>query len=57
MVPKSYSYIDDGKDIFRKLESISSKRWRKEPNIHNKELIMDHPKPRDKSSKSYEYFM
>ena len=31
MVPKSYSYIDDGKDIFRKLEFKSSKRWRKNP--------------------------
>ena len=31
MVPESYSYIDDGKDIFRKLEFKSSKRWRSKP--------------------------
>ena len=31
MVSSSYSYIDSGKDIFRKLEFKSSKRWRTEP--------------------------
>ena len=47
----------EGHSILYNLSLRINKRWKENPNIHNKELTIDHPKPRDTRAGNYDYFL
>lgn len=46
----------EGYNILYNLSLRLNKRWMEKPNIHNKEIILNYPKPNDKTNKNFDYF-
>lgn len=46
----------EGYNILYNLSLRLNKRWREKPNIHNKEIVLNYPKPNDKSNQKFDYF-
>ena len=47
---------EEGYSILYNLSLRLNKRWREKPNIHNKEIVLNYPKPNDKLNKKFDYF-
>lgn len=47
---------EEGYNILYNLSLRLNKRWRENPNIHNKEIVLNYPQPNEKNKKNYDYF-
>ena len=47
---------EEGYNILYNLSLRLNKRWRENPNIHNKEIVLNYPQPNEKNRKNYDYF-
>ena len=52
----SKELYQEGHNILYNLSIRLNYKWSEDPNIHNKELVIDYPQPRDSRSKNYEYY-
>ncbi len=52
----SKELYSEGYSFLYNLSLRLNKKWKKDKNIHNKELILDFPLPNDKKADSYDYF-
>ena len=52
----SKELYNEGYNILYNLSLRLNKRWSEKPNIHNKEIVLNYPKPNDKSNKMFDYF-
>lgn len=47
---------EEGYNILYNLSLRLNKIWRENPNIHNKEIVLNYPQPNEKNKKNYDYF-
>jgi len=47
---------EEGYNILYNLSLRLNKRWKENPNIHNKEIVLNYPQPNEKNKKNYDYF-
>jgi hypothetical protein len=52
----SRELYDEGYKILYNLSLRLNNKWLKNPNIHNKEIVLNYPQPNDKTRKNYDYF-
>ena len=53
----SKQLYNEGYQLLYNLSLRLNKRWEKRPNPYNKEIILDHPLPYDKSTTSYDFYL
>lgn len=53
----SKELYQEGHNILYNISLRLNERWKKDPNIHNKEIIINYPQPLDKNITKYEYFI
>ena len=46
----------EGYNILYNLSIRLNKRWQENPNVHNKEIVINYPQPHDKKKKNHDYF-
>jgi len=52
----SRELYQEGYNILYNLSIILNKKFEKEPNIHNKEVVLNYPQPYEKKKNKYDYF-
>ena len=53
----SKELYQEGHNILYNISLRLNERWKKDPNIHNKEIIINYTQPLDKNITKYEYFI
>ena len=53
----SKELFNEGYELLYNLSLKLNIKWKDNSNIHNKEIILDHPRPRDLKTTSYDFFI